>query len=467
MWLKPMPKLPHSPQSIRWRLLSQIGVVFALGTVALYWAASSYGRLAADSSYDRVLAGSATSIAETLSITPDEVRVDIPYAAMDMLASAPDDRVFYRVIDTKGSTITGYQDLPNGDLSTGQRSFAEPIRYFDADYRGELVRFVLLGREARSFGQTGWVWVQVGQTRRAREALAQDLTVKAILPIAFMTLAALLVIWISVGRALRPLERIGESLAARNPSDLSAIQLDAPLEIAPVITAMNSFMGRLDTNMGLLRTFIATAAHQLRTPLTALLVQIRSAQTMRGSGKVLQIEAAERSARKLARLLDQLLSDALVGHRAEARHLAEFDLKKAVEQAIRETALVSQDSDIRFTAAMPEAKLLGDEVMLAEAIKNLVHNALVHGYGTDGEVQITLGEAETGYLLKVADRGSGIDEADTSELTSRFHSGRRDGQGAGLGLAIVKQVVEQHKGKLTLGNRPGGGTEAVVWLPAR
>jgi two-component system, OmpR family, sensor histidine kinase TctE len=453
-------------RSIRWRLLSQIGAVFALGMLALYWAASSYARLAADSSYDRVLSGSAASIAETLSITPEEVRVDLPYAAMDMLAAAPDDRVFYRVIDTRGKTVTGYPDLPDGDFRVDRRSLNKPVNYFDADYRGESLRFVVLGREARWGGQNGWVWVQVGQTRGARSALANSLTVRALLPIGFMTVVAMIVIWISIGRALRPLERIGDSLTARDPSDLSAIGTAVPREIAPLILAINGFMGRLDTSFSFLRTFIATTAHQLRTPLTALLVQLRLAQTARGAGRNKAIASAEQSAKRLARLLEQLLSDALVEHRSGLQQHGTFDLKRLVEQAIRETVQLSHDSDVRFTAAMATAKLRGDQVMLAEAVKNLIHNAMTHGHGAEGEVEIMLEQAEGGYRLTVADRGAGLAEALLPELADRFTTGSPASQGAGLGLSIVKQVIDRHGGSFALTNRADGGACARVWLPA-
>jgi two-component system, OmpR family, sensor histidine kinase TctE len=452
--------------SIRWRLLSQIGLVFGIGMVALYWAASSYARLAADSSYDRVLAGSAASIAETLSITAEEVRVDLPYAAMDMLAAAPDDRVFYRVIDTRGKTVTGYSDLPEGDFKVDRPSLNKPVHYFDADYRGESVRFVVLGREVRSGGQNGWVWVQVGQTRTARSALAGSLTIRALLPIAIMTLLAMIVIWLSIGRALRPLERIGAGLSAREPSDLSLIDTSVPREIAPLIQAINGFMGRLETSFGALRTFIATTAHQLRTPLTALLVQLRSAQTSRGTGPDSNLAKAEQSAQRLARLLEQLLSEALIEHRSELRQLAEFDLKRLVEQAIRETVQLSHDTNVRFTAAMATARLRGDSVMLAEAFKNVIHNAITHGYGSEGEVVITLEKDKAGYRLAVTDHGAGLDEALLPELADRFRSGSSAREGAGLGLSIVKQVVDQHGGKFELGNLPGGGARAVIWLPS-
>lgn len=457
--------MPARPLSLRLRLLGHLGIVFALGMIALYWAASSYAHFAADRSYDRLLAGSALSIAETLSITPDSVRVDVPYAALDMLAAAPDDRVFYRVIDTNGATVTGYGDLPGGAQLARQGRTAASISFFDADYRGETVRFVLLGRESRRAGRNGWVWVQVGQTRWARSSLARDLTIQALAPIALITLFAFVVVWLSIGRALRPLERIGASLAARDASDLSPIEADVPREVSPLVVSMNGFMERLDANLAFLRNFIADTAHQLRTPLTALLVQIQSASDAGGEERAHSLRAANKSARKLARLVDQLLSDAMVGHRSQVRRFAELDLRKVVAQAVRDTVPLSADADVRFTCRLAAAPAHGDAVMIGEAVKNLIHNALAHGRCDAGEVAISLAVEGAGHVVTVLDRGPGVDEHRLAHVFERFKSVGAETGGAGLGLSIVNRVAESHGGRFAIANRPDGGASASLWLP--
>ncbi len=465
MWWRQMRFWIPRATSIRARVLWHMGIVFAGGMVVLYLAATSYARYAADSSFDRLLAGSAASIAESLSITQDVMRADIPYAALDMLAAAPDDRVFYRVVGLTGTTITGYADLPGRRAYMSRPPADESLRFFDADYRGETVRFVVMGREVRVKNQTGWVWVQVGQTRAARLALAEQLTIRALVPIIVLTLIAVLVVWLSVGRAVRPLEEIGQGLAMREASDLSPIGARVPDEIAPLVTAMNQFMARLDNNIGVLRTFVATAAHQLRTPLTALLVQMRSAEISRGQSRTERIEEASQSAKRLARLVNQLLSDALVSHRSEERRSTVFDFKKSIEHVLHRTVLSSRNSDVRFTTALPTAQLQGDEIMIAEAVKNLVHNAQTHGDRSGGTVDLELVELDGGYRLTVADNGPGIDPAMLPEIGTRFRTGRPGAEGAGLGLAIVKQVALSHGGTFAVSNRSEGGLCVVLWLP--
>ncbi|MBA4306876.1 MAG: histidine kinase [Sphingopyxis sp.] len=469
MWWSRLRPLWPEATSIRARLLWQLGIVFVCGMVILYWAATSYARYAADSSFDRVLLGSAGSIAETLSITADgEVRADIPYAALDMLSAAPDDRVFYRVLGTDGATLTGYSDLPLDRNTRPVSNAMEQVRFFDATYMEEPVRFVVMGRQVRIGQQSGWIWVQVGQTREARRNLAQELTIRAVLPILALTVIAIAVVWISVGRAVRPIEAIGEDLAARNSSDLSPINAPVPADIAPLVGAVNQFMARLDNNMGVLRTFIATAAHQLRTPLTALLVQIRSAELATGKDRDESVSAASQSASRLARLVNQLLSDAMVTHRADEKRVGPFDLKKVIEQSLQNTLSISNEADVRFTTTLQTAPMVGDEVMIAEAIKNLIHNALTHGSsGGDGDdaIALALRAIDDGLELSIADTGPGIGNDMLSTVGDRFRSGMENRGGAGLGLAIVKQVAESHGGSLLLENRPERGLNVILWLP--
>lgn len=455
--------------SIRGRLLGSLGLLFGCGMIALYLAATSYARFAADSSYDRLLLGSAGSITETLSITPGEVRADIPYSALDMLAAAPDDRVFYRVIGTDGATVTGYADLPSGPKRPSRGDETGAPSFFDSNYRGEVVRFVIMGREVRFNGHSGWVRVQVGQTRAARSALAQSLTIRALLPILAMTVLAGIVVRLTVRRAVRPLEVAGSNLAGRDASDLSPIAASVPSEVVPLVHAINAFMGRLDNNLATMRTFIADAAHQLRTPLTALLVQLRSAETNTGAARTGSIEAANLSASRLARLVDQLLSEATITHLAEQRRSAPLDLRRIVEQSLQDCLQQTAHADVRFTTDLPSAPIHGDGVMIAEAIKNLVHNALRYGAGESDEVllEIHLVRRSDRFVLSLCDRGPGVPHKVLPELGQRFRTGSSASGGAGLGLAIAQQVMDRHGGSLTLANRADGpGFCAILNFPA-
>lgn len=459
-------------RSLRARLLRTLVLVFACGSIALYLGARAYARLAADRSYDRLLAGSALSIAETLSIVGGDIRVDVPYAALDMLSAAPEDRVFYRVTGPDARTLTGYDDLPRAPLAPrAAPSAADPadaVRFFDAEYAGETVRFAELARRVGEPGLTGEIRVQVGQTRRARQALAGELLLASLAPLALLTLAALVAAWFAVRRALRPLASVGTELAAREPSDLRPVATPVPADLAPVVDALDGFMRRLGDNNALLRGFIAEAAHQMRTPLAALRVQAQLALDEDDPAEQrAQIEAVERNAARLTRLLNQLLSDATVTHRSDLRRFEPCDVVQLTQRALRDVVpKAAGGAPVRFESEFDAAPFTGDAVMIGEAVKNLVDNALRHGGAPQhGPVEVRLSADGDVLALTVSDHGPGIPAADRERVFERFARGTDSVPGAGLGLAIVRQVARSHGGDVRLRESAGGGLCAELRLP--
>jgi two-component system sensor histidine kinase TctE len=447
-----------------------MALLFLAGTVVLYFAAFAYARTAADSSYDRLLSGSALSIAETLVVSPGGVDVDIPYAALDMLSAAPDDRIFYRVFTSDGRTVTGYPDLPARTRGSSDRApdrvgpgAMRPVPlFFDADYRGEEVRFVQLARQVAEPGRQDSIWVQVGQTRLARQALASQLVVRAVLPIALMTALALGIVWFGIGRALRPLEVIGRDLVERDPSDLRPVGAPVPIEVAPLVAAINGFMSRLSASIGGLRAFVGDAAHQMRTPLAALRAQAQLAADDDPAQLRRSMESIERNAVKLTRLLNQMLSDATVGHRSTERRIERFDLIDVVREATHEALPLASRDRVAIHTSLDSAPVNGDPLMLAEAVKNLVDNALLHG---GGDIVVGIEADVAGYVVSVSDRGPGIAAADREHVFERFARGAAPSPGAGLGLAIVRRAVEGHNGTVILEEREGGGLTVLIRLP--
>jgi two-component system sensor histidine kinase TctE len=341
----------------------------------------------------------------------------------------------------------------------------QPI-YFDAEYRGEPVRFVTLDRELAQSPPVGHVQVQVGQTRRARTALARDLVIGAILPIAVMTILALVVVWVGIDLALRPLRRLGRELAARAPDDLTPIADGGPSEIVAVATALNEFMRRLGTNIEILRGFVADAAHQVRTPLAAIMTRAELAECDSEAEMRQSLKMIRRSGAGLTRLVNQLLSDATMHYRSDVRRFGTFDLLASLRDAIDDVVPRWGDSDVRLRTSLERAPFHGDAVMIGEAIKNLIDNALIHGRCDLAEVMIELLAEGDGYRLVVSDRGAGFPKTDRTRLFERFSRGGETAPGAGLGLAIVRQVAEVHGGHVRLEDRPGGGASVVLFLAA-
>ena len=190
-----------------------------------------------------------------------------------------------------------------------------------------------------------------------------------------------------------------------------------------MVAALNRFMERLSSSNETLRAFMAEAAHQMRTPLAALRAQAQLAlddddpEDMRRS-----LQAIERNATHMSRLLNQLLSDASVIHRSHLQRFAAVDLAETVHQALHE-ALPQAGPAPRVQLAMTAEPALvhGDALLLREAIKNLVDNALK--YGGDGDLQIALTVEGEQAVLTIADHGAGIAPADAERVFERFARG--------------------------------------------
>jgi len=451
----------RAPSSLRRTLALYLGVLLAVFAVALLFAARDYGQRAANRSYDHLLVSSALSIIDSVALVEAQWQVDLPYAALDLLAMAPDDRVFYRVFDARGRTVTGYPDLP----LPPQTPSDEPL-LFDAPYSGEVVRFVVVSRRVSSPSAQAEVRVQVGQTRRAREAVAQDIVNRALLAIGVLSLLSLALVAFGVHRAFRPLVKVERELSRREPSDLSPLDARVPREMDQMVAALNRFMARLSSSNETLRAFMAEAAHQMRTPLAALRAQAQLAlddddpEDMRRS-----LAAIDRNATHMSRLLNQLLSDASVIHRSNLQRFAPVDMVEVVHQALHEALPQALPAPrVQLAVGVASAPVSGDALLLREAIKNLIDNALK--YGGAGPLQVALTEDTRHWVLTIADHGPGIAPGDAERVFERFARGEDAAPGgAGLGLAIVKRVIDSHGGQIDLSNRPAGGLIATIRLP--
>lgn len=447
--------------SLRRTLMLYLGALLAVFAVALLFAARDYGQRAANRSYDHLLVSSALSIADSVALVDGQWQVDLPYAALDLLSMAEEDRVFYRVADSRGVTITGYEDLPLASRKQGNSP-----QLFDAAYSGETVRFVVVKRSFAAASAQGEVQVQVGQTRRARAALAQEMVNRALIAIGVLSALLLALVAFGVHRAFRPLVRLERELSRREPSDLNPLDSRVPREMNQMVAALNRFMERLSSNNETLRAFMAEAAHQMRTPLAALRAQAQLAldeeepEDMQRS-----LRAIERNATHMSRLLNQLLSDASVIHRSNLQRFAPLDLAETVHQALHEALPQAGPAPrVQLAITTGAVQVNGDALLLREAIKNLIDNAMK--YGGDGPLQIALTVQDAQAVLTIADHGPGISAADAERVFERFGRGESaPAGGAGLGLAIVKRVVESHGGRIDLTNRPEGGLVATIHLP--
>lgn len=446
--------------SIARRLAIAIALILAASGIVVTVAAYAYGRQAAEAAYDRLLAGAAFQIAQSIQLSADALVVDLPVSAFELLALAPEDRVVYRVIGRDGETLTGYDDVDPPENHDAD------LVFYSARHGEEMMRLAATRRRFAEQAYSGDVEILVGHTTRARDVLAADIATKAMLIVAAagVVIAALTIF--AVRSSLAPLARIEAALAARDPKDLSPLALGTPREVEALVSGINRFMDRLQRRMTGMQTLIADTAHQLRTPIAALRAQAELAGE-ESDPDALRAIAAKIHGRsiRLGRLADQLLNQALVAHRADALPAEVLDLREVAMQVADETDELDPESELRLVLSEDPVRVAGDAFSLGEAAKNLVNNALKYGAAPVAlcvAADWDLGLAE----IAVLDSGPGIPEADWADSGRRFgRTSAGASEGAGIGLAIVNAVAESHGGSLVFSRLADGRFKAALQLP--
>ncbi len=447
--------------SIRRRILAWLFLAMALVFSANLLSSYYSNRDAADSAYDRLLLASASAIGERLAMRDGRLYADLPYAALDMLASTAQDRVFYAVHGPDGGLVTGYDRLPPPPNQRRQL----PV-FYNGSYKGVAVRIVALRRFVSGGSRSGFATVLVAQTRGERDALTYSLLRRSALWMLVIAIAGAIAAWIGVSIGLRPLARLREALGRRSPDDTRPVLHDVPSEFKPLVDAINAMLRRLDGGLKSMRNFIGDASHQLKTPLASL--QAQSEMALRESDPEAIRAALSRvsqSVRRTSRLARQLLSYARATEPGGEHEF--FDLPGLIRETIAMLLPQASGRNIDLGYEGPSSlPIHADRALIGELIVNLLDNAVK--YSPPGAVVTIAATRANGCIrLCVTDNGPGIPAADRHAVFERFVRRDRSGtEGCGLGLAIVREIVHQHGGSVVLSDAPEGGLQVSIDLPA-
>ncbi len=313
--------------------------------------------------------------------------------------------------------------------------------------------------------------IQVAQPVRVRQELAVAAASRTLAPVLLMLPLLALLIWHIVGRALAPLNRLAGEVASRTPAALEPIpETGAPEEAVPLVRALNALLGRLGAALTAQRAFVADAAHELRTPLAALDLQVQLVERAPDAAEHATALAALRAGlSRMTHVVQQLLTLARTGPDAEANLAGEpVRLSELVAQAIADHALLAEAKQIDLGAARAaeDAIVRGDPASLRTLLANLVENAIRHS-PAGGRVDVDAGVEADRPFLEVSDRGPGIPEDERERVFDRFYRRAGSDTGSGLGLAIVKAIAERHAARVVLHDTPGGGLTVRVDFPDR
>jgi two-component system OmpR family sensor kinase len=320
-------------------------------------------------------------------------------------------------------------------------------------------------------------YVQVAQPISVRESLALKLALHTLWPLALLVPAAIVIVLLVVARGLAPVRGLSNALATRSWNSLEPLLLKGamPVELLPLVEALNDLLQRLDVASQAQRNFIADAAHELRSPLAALKLQLQAALrhgTLDGEPRTL--ERITTRLNRIIRLVQQLLTLAREDARPEMG-FARVSLRRLAEQAVADFSALAEEKgidlglEVRGPVEPDDAcDVVADAHGLTTLLDNLIDNAIRYT-PPGGRVDLVLARIGDHLGLEVTDNGPGIPNEELDRVLDRFYRGSHaQGTGSGLGLPIALRITRRHALELTLRNNSDGPglTASVVGLTA-
>lgn len=435
-------------------MLSLIGGAAALALL-LFFAVRNYAVQVAQEGQDNILAASATSILDAASIRDGLLELDLPYAAFSMLSTSADDRVLYAILQD-GVFLSGYTDLVFSENQT-----------FETDrIRGSAFRKISAQRTLIGVNRRTELQIVLAQTQDAlSETLDRISRNAAFLGVGFFALAVALSFW-ATSSTIGQLGKLTTSVTRRGPQDLSPFTKPVPREMVPLVSSLNSLMGRLDQSLSQSEDFIAEAAHRVRTPLAT--VRSYAEATLQRVDKEENREAMRSMVKAIdesSRAAGQLLDHAMITFRADHLERHQIDLVELVRDLVQRMTPIAEMKDLTLALlGDPSVPHSGDPVLIQNAVRNLIDNAMKYG-PAESLIEITV-SARPEPRITVCDHGTGFPTHEIEALTTRFRRGAnaKDTIGSGLGLTIARDVATAHGGGITLENQPKGGACVTLSL---
>lgn len=374
-----------------------------------------------------------------------------------------------------------------GGLGGGEENFefvvqiwtADGVRIFESAARAALPQRAVLGfSNVQARGTTYRVFsiqsaglvIQVAQDMAARRTMAGTLALRTVGPIALAAPLLMLVVWWVVSRSLAPVARVRGQVASRQADDLSPVsESGLPEEVRPLVHELNLLFDRVRRAFEAQKHFVADAAHELRSPLAALKLQVQSLQRAPDdAARELAIGRLAAGIDRATRLVEQML--ALARHEASAAAGAgagPVDLREIARLAISDAIAAAQSRRIDIGMARADAaEVRGQAEALRTLLRNLLDNAVKYT-PEGGRVDVGIGDSAEGVELSVEDNGPGLPAEERSRVLDRFYrSGEPQAPGSGLGLAIVKSIADLHGATLAIDRSAGlGGLRVSVRFP--
>ncbi|MFM8629955.1 MAG: sensor histidine kinase [Betaproteobacteria bacterium] len=424
--------------------------------------------------FDRVLIDTLNGISSRILIKDQRIVFDFPEAAQKIFEWDIDDAAYFRIESLKKGHVAGQTDLePSLGPISAQPS---PAVVKDSVYRQRRIRVAV--KTLTLAGASDQVRVIVAETTISRDRMTQEVAFTVLAAELLLIGLAVLVVWISMRRAIAPISEAARDLEKRTHHTQELLDdSQVPQEIRPLTAALNDLLTRLQQALTLQRQFVADAAHQLRTPLTALKLHLENAQSTNKTSEVAaMLDQIQLASDRATRLAQQLLTLA----ESEEQLLRGDRSPINLRSLLNETGQLWQPQAERKSISMAlsfdpedqEITMLGHPDLLIQVMNNLIDNALRY-CPVGSKLHLHVLQSEHGIQISVEDNGPGIAASERPLVIRRFYRGDQSpnaqpeqAAGSGLGLAIAFEIMTRLGGRFEITDPASGrGTRIELMLP--
>ena len=411
--------------------------------------------------FDRSLEYNVGALAQLITINKNHAQFVLPLPARELLRADDADTVYYQVLGSQGEYLSGERELPlppeDERLPPGE------VRMRDVDFKGVDLKVAYMWVKL-DLPQGKPALVQVAETMDKRSVLATEIVKGVMLPQFVILPLAVLLVWLALVQAIKPLNSLEERIRARSPDDLSPLDVEAvPLEVVPLVSSVNDLLMRLKDSIATQKRFLADAAHQLKTPLAGLRMQADLAQRQGASAEDLKqsLRQIGRSSIRATHTVNQLLALARAESSGAVLSHQPCDLARLTMDVVRDCVPRAMEKyiDLGFEGVQPGTdgvSLPGNPTLLKEMVRNLVDNAINYTPSSAEKpgvitARVLLDPFSKALVLQVEDSGPGIPLAERELVFQPFYRALgNEADGSGLGLPIVLEIARQHHATISV-----------------
>ena len=415
-------------------------VIYALISFAAYWVSKEE----LSELYDANLQQVANSIAAQHLVIKDVTHLYSHNEVKAVNTIESEEEFYIRVIAENSATL--YVSHPETKVP-----FTSTLGFSTQKHLNKEWRFYAVKADQET--------IQVAQSLRLRKNTIKETAISLMASQLLFIPLLVILIFFAIKKALTPLSALTSDIQSRESNNLKPFSVKKmPSEIRPLGLSLNTFMGKVSDTIGLLKRFTSDAAHQLRTPITALKLQLSLIELAKSNEeRQSAIQNLKAGIDRSEQLVSQLLTLARIEPNNQIKEFKPFNLLPLIKESIQELLPFAHEKSIDLGVIIAEdAEMIGVKQDIKVLINNILDNAIRYTPNF-GKVDVSIISNSNKIIFEVCDTGPGIKNDDFERVFERFYRGdNKDTKGSGLGLSIVQEIAIQHSAKIQLSNlRPG------------